>query len=390
MRDLRIWSNRCIAAGSLLFWGVGGLAAQEPTLRTRPADQLDREYRAAHRITLNVNVRDGSGKPVADLDAADFKVFDNNQPRKVSGVRLIDGKAMNDATEVLIVLDAVNSTTQELQQERQAIFNYLAHSRGPLPYPTGFALWFNGHMKAATATTDRNALGRAFVSLTKGMHSNACAASDTGVKQAANTGKEAFRLVSSNSSSNAFSDCERVHFRDSLSALDGLAQQQRAIGGRTILIWVGPGWPLLSEIPVERLSAATRSVLFDNVVDLLHDFREAQVTVDVVAPPDEAGEKQLSIFDVNSLGAGANSAQEARPANLALPVLATETGGRVLTTSHDMNADLLSCVRDADSYYTITFQQMRATSSHELHKVAVKVVRPGLDVRTLSAYYAEP
>jgi VWFA-related protein len=365
---------------------AGASSAQNPTLKTRPKDELDHEYLASHRITVNVQVMDSTGRHVTDLGTSEFALFDNNQPRKIASVRLIDGEAMSDATEVLIVLDAVNSTAQDLQRERDAIFNYLAHGHGPLPYPTGFGLWFNGHMKVASATTDRNALGKAFVSLTKGMHSNACEASE--LKEAAVTGKSALKRVAEGGSSDDFANCQKVHFRDSLSALDGLAQQQKSIGGRTILIWLGQGWPSFPDIAVGHLSEKIRSALFENVVDLMRDFRDAQMTIDVIAPVGNAREKDRTPW--NRLPLGTESAQNVTPENLALPVLAAQTGGRALTESNDLGADLVTCIRDADSYYALTFQQMRTISSHELHKVAVKVTRPGLDERALSVYYAEP
>ena len=84
------------------------------------------------------------------------------------------------------------------------------------------------------------------------------------------------------------------------------------------------------------------------------------------------------------------SPQSVSAANLALPVLAEETGGRVVTASRDLHADLLSCMHDADTYYALTFEQMHTTTPHEFHKVEVKVSRPGLDLRTTTVYYAEP
>ena len=364
---------------------VSVLHAQDPTLKTRPKDQVDSEYLSRHRVTLNVNVTDASGKPVVDLDSVDFALFDNNEPKKFRGVQLIDGQAMNDATEVLIVLDAVNSTPAELKEGREAIFNYLARHRGPLPYLTGFGLWFNGHMKMVPATTDRNELGRAFVDLTKGVHSNACAAEDTIKEAAAKPEQGTFQAIASNSTSDTLTNCQKVHFRDSLAALDGVAQRQKALGGRTILIWVGAGWPVFREMRTADLPVKAKADLFDNVVDLLRVLRDAQMTIDAVAPASD-----FSPMEITKLSSGSSSAEEIGPANLALPVLATQTGGRVLPASHDLTTDLASCIRDADSYYALTFEEMRTTTAHQFHKVEVRVNRPGLTVRALTTYYAEP
>lgn len=397
-RSQRRWA----ACGCLGLAGlVLPLAAQNPTLKTRTKEQREREYLAAHRITLNVQVDDRSGKIVPDLAASDFTLFDNDQPRKIAWVHMIDGEAMNDATEVIIVLDAVNSTPQELEQERQAIFNYLARSRGPLPFSTSFALWFNGHLNAMAPTTDRNALGRGFVKTTKGIHSNACSSENGPVEQVAAGGSGAFnpsgqKLPDDSTDNNlnsrtiSVAECLRVHFRDSIAALDGIAQQQRTIGGRTILIWVGPGWPLLSEIGFEQPSAEARAGLFDELANLLRDLRDSQVTIDALSPPDDARQKEFGRVDLKELMAGTNSERDAGPASLALPILATQTGGRVLTASRDLTADLASSIRDADGYYAVSFEAMTARSPHEFHRIKVKVKGSGLDVRTLTAYYAEP
>ena len=180
----RVWV--CLLLLTTLVSAVG----QNPTLKTRTKEERDREYMASRRITLNVQVTDEAGKPVTDLDARDFTLFDNQQPRKLTAFHAIDGEALNDATEVIIVLDAVNSTTPALEAEKDGIFKYLARSHGQLPYPTSFVLWFNGHLKATGPTTDRNTLGRAFVSITKNVHSNACAPADTAVVKVAKGGGE--------------------------------------------------------------------------------------------------------------------------------------------------------------------------------------------------------
>ena len=383
------WS--ALSVGLVLLTMALPASSQTPTLKTRTREQRERQYLEAHRITLNIQVADGAGKLVSDLAAADFTLFDNNQPRKIAGLHMIDGEMLNDATEVIILLDAVNSTAQELETERQAIFNYLAHGHGPLPYPTSFALWFNGHLKAAAATTDRNALGRAFVSLTKNVHSNACAPVDASVEQAVEGGGPgALQQGGIGQRAAGIAECLQVHFKDSIAALDGIALQQKTIGGRTILIWAGAGWPILSDVEFGRLTPKARAGYFEEVVEVLRDLRDSQVTIDVVSPPDGTREKELARIDVKALIAGTNSVNDAGPSSLALPVLATQTGGRTLTESRDLTADLSSCIRDAAGYYALLFEAMPAASPHEFHRIEVKVNRPNLDVRTMTAYYAEP
>jgi VWFA-related protein len=367
------------------------IAAQNPTLKTRTKEQREREYIASHRITLNVQVADHGGKLVPDLAAADFALFDNNQPRKLSAFHLIDGQFMTDATEILILLDAVNSTSQQLQTEREAIFKYLAQSHGPLPYPTAFVLWFNGHLKSTAPTTDRNQLGRSFVSLTKGVHSNACSAAHEPAGSvalaSASADPPATAPGSDGDKDSGVAQCLQVHFKDSVSALDGIAQQQKTVGGRTILIWVGPSWPLLSDQESQRLTPREQAGLSDEVVDLHHHLRDAQVTIDVVTAGGGTPEKDLAGM---AQPAGSSARNSGGLASLALPILARQSGGRVFTASSSLLDDLASCIHDADGYYAITFDAMTALTPHEFHRLEVRINRPNIEVRTLSVYYAEP
>ena len=161
-----------LAILALLAFSAQAASAQNPTLKTRSKEDREREFQANHRITLNVQVADDAGKPVIDLQAKDFIVFDDHQPRKLAAFHAIDGEALNDATEIVIVLDAVNSTQETLDAEKAGIFKYLTQSHSALPYPTSFALWSNGHLKSVGPTTDRNTIGKAFVNMTKNLHSN--------------------------------------------------------------------------------------------------------------------------------------------------------------------------------------------------------------------------
>lgn len=382
---------RGIAATALAVAIAQICAAQNPTLKTRTNDQRQREFLASHRVTMNVQVNDAAGKSVPDLSMKDFVLIDDHQPRKIAALREIDGTIMNDATEIVIVLDAVNSTTQELEAEKNGIFKYLAQSHGPLPYPTSFALWSNGHLKATAGITDRNELGRAFVRLTKGLHSNGCSPVDGSVERAAEGGG-AGALGTSGIGQRAVSvaTCEEVHFRDSIAALDGIAQQQKNLGGRTLLIWVGPGWPLLSDVKFQRSTPKARQALFEEIVAVLGDLRAAQVTLDEVAPRDLTRETEMAALNLPTGKAGAASSQDSDPSSLALQILVRQSGGRLMATSTDVTADLAQCIRDADGYYSLSFEMMPTSAAHELHRVEVKVNRPGLEVRTMAVYYAEP
>jgi VWFA-related protein len=382
--------NVAVGLVALVFvaWAA---SAQTPTLKTRTKEEREREYQASRRITLNVQATDSAGKPVTDLDANDFTILDGREPRQIAAFHAIDGEAMNDATEIIILLDAVNSTTQAFNEEREGILKFLAASHGPLPHPTSFVLLSNGHLKATSATTDRNAVGRAFVSMTKNIHSDACPRVDASVAQAVEAGG-AGALGESGIGGNAVevARCLQIHFKDSIAAIGGIAQQQLTVGGRTILIWVGPGWPLLSDVEFQRMTPAAHKSCFKEVVSVLHDLNAAQITLDAVGLQDAAREAEIARVDLHALAAGTASAESAAPSSLALQVLAHQTGGQITSRSSDIPADLHKSFNDADWYYALSFNPPPAQNGVELRPIEVKVNRPGVTIRTVTAYYLQP
>jgi len=371
---------------SVLVLTVSAAFSQNPVLKTRTKEEREERLAATHRITLNVQVTDSSGNAVSDLHAADFKLYDNHQTRKIASFHAIYGQAFADATDILIVLDAVNSSEQTLATEKNAIFKFLVESHKPFTNPTGFALWFNGHLSAMQPTIDRNAVGRAFVKLTKGLHSNDCA----GEKNLAEP-RAAEQKISMGAGSGKVdpATCRAVHFRDSIAALDGIALQQVAKGGRTLLIWVGPGWPRLSSAEIQRIAPRQQQELANQFVTMLRDFRAAQMTVYSIAPTDSTQPPGAAVAPGPAI-VNASDPPGAMP-GLTLDEFAKKTGGRARLASTDVMEDLKTCMRDADWYYAVSFNAPPAQNGPgELHLLEIQVDRPGVEVRTMNAYYPEP
>ena len=82
---------------------------------------------------------------------------------------------------------------------------------------------------------------------------------------------------------------------------------------------------------------------------------------------------------------------EATAANLALQVLALESGGRTLDEGNRsrQGEQLNACVQELGAYYRITFKPP-AGPAYSYHALKVSVARHGLKVNTTSGYYAEP
>jgi len=74
------------------------------------------------QISLNVEVTDKSGREVAGLKAADFKLFDDNRPQKILAFHAIDAaRPPAVPLKVQIIIDDVNSEAVLLAQERDGV-----------------------------------------------------------------------------------------------------------------------------------------------------------------------------------------------------------------------------------------------------------------------------
>jgi hypothetical protein len=87
---------------------------------------------------------------------------------------------------------------------------------------------------------------------------------------------------------------------------------------------------------------------------------------------------------------GVENPKQADSQNLALQVLATHSGGQVLSKSGNLSAQLMRCIADANSYYEISFEASGTEQSRAYHAIAVKTNLAKAEVRTLTSYYAIP
>jgi hypothetical protein len=85
---------------------------------------------------------------------------------------------------------------------------------------------------------------------------------------------------------------------------------------------------------------------------------------------------------------------QAYPPNLALSVLAVQSGGLVLNESNDIPAamanEIAKSAGDSRALYVLTFHASDADHSNEYHTLEVKIDQPGATARTRTGYYAQP
>ncbi len=175
----------------------------------------------------------------------------------------------------------------------------------------------------------------------------------------------------------------------SMKTLRSIAAVEAPKPGRKMLIWIGPGWPML-EGPGYRATDATQRSLFNAIVETTRTLREARITMYNVDALDPESPGMMRTNYYKSFLKGVRSAHDIESGDLSVPVLATHSGGLVLNTADDLVRQLNRCVAEAKAYYTLGFDPSATERIDEYHGLEVKVDKPGLKVRTNAGYYAEP
>jgi VWFA-related protein len=369
-------------------------SAPNATVRLIPrsAEERERTTHSSHHIILNVLVTDASGKPVTGLNESDFTLLDNGQPQKIASFRPLSANAEEQPLHVILLFDAVNNSARNYAAERKAAEKFLAASRGSLPWPIAIAHLSDFGAGVSPSSRDANALLTYLRSLPGEVHQSDNAGDPythelyPGVRGpgALPTAQPRVQKV------NLQWEDQNQRFLLSLAALNKIAVQQEDIPGRVIVIWIGPGWPLLSGPGFLPDPPEIKSSFFDHIADLSTELREAQMTVDTVATPDLLHSAGFSSGYYSPFLAAVTAPPQANAGNLALPVLASQSGGQVLDDGKDIAAEIAACLADADSWYALSFESAPSAQPDEYRTLQVKVNKPGLITRTNPAYYAEP
>jgi VWFA-related protein len=153
------------------------------------------------------------------------------------------------------------------------------------------------------------------------------------------------------------------------------------------VIWISPGWPLLSG-PNVNLSQREQEHIYSTVVGYSTAMREGDVTLYSVNPLG-AGESLLREDYYQNFLQGVSKPRQTDLADLSVQVLAMQSGGQVMNST-DLQDAIRKCLADADSWYELRLDPAHAEQANEYHHIEVRVDRPGLKVGTRDGYYQQP
>jgi VWFA-related protein len=346
-----ITSNRFFCFIFVTVLCTAAISAQEPSAAPPPT--------AASKIYLDVVVTPKSGPPVADLQQQDFTLLDNKSPRTFTSFQAFTGREA--AIKVVLVIDAVNTGAERIGYERIQIDKFLRADGGHLAYPVALAVFTDkGISIAAELSSDGNALSDAL-------------------------DKQDIAIRAIGRSAAFYGAAERLQY--SLAALHQLTASLAPQPGRKIVLWVSPGWPLLSGPRVE-LSSKQQQQIFSDVVSFSTHLRQAGITLYSVNPAG-ATESILRASYYKDFLKGVSKPNQVAAGNLGLPVLALQSGGLALELNNDLTALLQECISEVAPYYEISFDAAPAERPDEYHQLEIKLAKPGLTAHTRQGYYAQ-
>jgi VWFA-related protein len=312
-------------------------------------------------LRLDVVASQPDGKPIGGLSQQQFHVSVNGKPESIVGFQAVEGAAAQ--VEVILVIDTVNAGFSTVAYERTEIERFLKQNQGRLAHPVSIAVITDTGMRMTPqSSTDGNEL-------------------------AAYLDKMNFPMRTIVRSTGFWGWVEK--FQISATGLLNLATAEQRRPGRKLLIWVSPGWPLLSGVDVQ-LTNKEQDSFFSNLLTISTALREARITLYSVDPLGNEDADGYRTTFYKEFTKGVRSPQHMQMGNLALQVFALETGGRIFNSSNGITREIGQAVQDADAYYTIAVDPPPASSPNEYRSISVTVNEGALTARTMTGYYTQP
>ncbi len=257
-------------------------------------------------------------------------------------------------------MDAVNTDYERLNYERTEIGKFLRADGGHLAYPTALATFNDkGIQIEGNFSTDGTALNASLDRANAGLRSS-------GLSRSTGFHGEAGRI------------------QLSVQALDQLVASAAQVPGRKVVIWVSPGWPSMAEV---QQGPNQQRQIFGTIVSISTELLQAHVTLYSVDPPGGDALTRDSFY--KQFLKGVSKPNQVYAGNLALQVLAIQSGGLAFPASNDIAGVLQECLKDTVPYYEISFDAPRTKRTNEYHRLEIQLAKPGLIVRTRQGYYAQ-
>jgi VWFA-related protein len=395
-------TQRLTVAILLAVLGATLAAQQQQPAPQTPVDQPPVTFRVeVNYVEVDAFITDAQGKPVTDLTANDFEVFEDGKPQKVAAFSLVNipieraerplfaGKPVEPDVQTnehlegriyLIVLDDIHTEFTRTPRVKAAARRFIEQNFGLNDLA---AVVYTGRADASQDFTNNTRLllqaidkfnGRKLRSSTIQRIENARTNPETGNLEPGDDIDQMDRAFRARSVMN--------NVRRLAEFMAGVRGRRKAM----LLIGEGIDYDIYEAVGV--LGSTASSVLLDTQ-DAIASATRGNVSIYAIDPRGlTTGDEDL-ITQSSTIGAADGRAlqNELRLSQDSLRVLAASTGGFAAVNRNDLNDAFDRIVAENSSYYMFGYYSTNERRDGRFRKIEVRVKRPGLRVRNRNGYF---
>ncbi|HKB13048.1 MAG TPA: VWA domain-containing protein [Vicinamibacterales bacterium] len=406
--------NRLRLAALLVFFAAAGLTAgQNPPAQAPPqAQQQPQQPTFRVRVDfveVDVVVTDRQGNLVRDLKKEDFQVLEDGKAQTISTFTQVDipvergdrplfadspiepdvktNETPFDGRVYVMVIDDLHTRFGRTVRVKAAARQFIERRFGANDLMA--IVHTSGASDANQEFTSNKRLLLAAVDRTNGRKLDSATANKT--REYFNTRD----LRQQGDPLNDPEDAERgFNARNTLDTLRNVAEWFGSVRGRrkTILfVSEGIDYDIYDMIASNGSNHQSASMVLDATRDAIAAATRSNVAIYGIDPRGltDLGDESIEIGsfpDDTSLGIGTGSLfNEVRLSQDSLRVLSEETGGFAVVNKNDYTTAYQRIVEDNSTYYVLAYYPPDARPGR-LHKIDVRVTRPGLTVRARKGY----
>jgi VWFA-related protein len=364
-------------------------------------------------VLVDVRVLDKSGKPITDLKEADFHVWEDGAPQKITSFSLEDieklaqagaengtppvidlsklppsvtpAEAVRDRRLMVFFFDLTSLPPDDLMRALKAANDFVEKRLTPADL-VAIVTYTSSLRVQQDFTNDRAALEKALQTMRIGEESSALSAA--GTQGEAGTTNASGEEVVTQDVSVAFTPDETefniFNTDQKLAAIESLARMLRAVPGRKSLIHFSSGIERTGIENQAQLRAATDAANQANVSLYTVDARGL-----AALPPggdaSTASPAGTAVYTGQAVFSQLASLQGSRET---LASLSADTGGKTFCDLNDFAPAFAEVQRENSSYYLLGYSPSNLRSDGRFRRIRVEVDRPGVKVEARPGYFA--
>ncbi len=406
-----------LGPGFLILIGAWCASAQNATppkaTQVAPGTTLSVTTRL---VQVAAVVHDRDGKQIRGLALGDFTVLDQGVPQQIAHFSEIAEQRLfppppplapnvfsnrfedigpAPANAVVLLLDALNTGSEDLSYARLQTTKFLQNLSSPTPVAV-YAL--EPHLRILQEFTVDRSLSLKALEFFSAATSSELSGSVEEAPDFLLSGQEAQRYEEfldrardMNAASNRHYMIRRVE--KTVIALNEIAHHLSGVPGRKSLIWISGGFPVAVALDGNlRIESESEPRSF---APLIEGAARALTSSNIAIYPVDA----RGLMTYSGFHASIRSVRPDKPLSLSsitaaematMDTLAERTGGRAFYNSNDIAGALAKSSEDGQTSYLLDFYPSHGKWDGSFHAIKVLVNYPGAHVRSRRGYYAKP